>query len=155
MGLHRVETIKQFSTYFIQINFSPLCEVCQVFYFFWIVALKGILKATFPFWYFLVGRKKYNKLLYPTMFWICFISSSRFCVDSLGFLYIVLHHAHIITILPVPIQFGWFLLIFLVWLLWLVLLICWREVMRMGFFFLFQILAELLSTFHHWILYWL
>lgn len=119
------------------------------YFIFWIVALKGILKATFHFWYFLVGRKKYNKLLYPTMFLNLFISSSRFLCGffRVFFIYDITsctYHYNLTCSHPIQM----ILLIFLVWLLWLVLLIlCWREVMRMGFFFLFQILAELAFNF--------
>ena len=59
-------------------------------------------------------------------------------------------------ILSLPFQFGYLLFIFLVWLLWLGLpVLCWRETVRADVLVMFQILVGRLSTFHHWVLYWL
>ena len=60
------------------------------------------------------------------------------------------------TVLPLPFQFGYLLLIFLVWLLRLGLPnLCWIEVVRVGIFVMFLNLSGKHSVFHHWVLCWL
>ena len=60
------------------------------------------------------------------------------------------------TILPLPYQFEYLLLLFLIWYLWLSLpILCWREVVRLGLLVLFKILSGRLSAFPCWVLYWL
>ena len=79
-----------------------------------------------------------------------------FMWSLLGFLYIVSCHLHIMTILPLPFQYEYILFLFLVWLLWLGLpILCLIEAMKVGILVLFQILAERILAFHHWVLCWL
>ena len=79
-------------------------------------------------------------------------------------MYIYLSHVYIYTMLPAytddfylfPSNLDTFLFLFLILLLWLGLLIlCWIEVIRVGFLAMFQVLEGSLLSFHNWLLYWL
>ena len=120
--------------------------------------LKGIVCFTCPFWHFTVSLKKCNQFVYVDLASCCFaeiISSSSFCVESLGFSYMVSCHLHIMIILPLLFQFIYFSF-FLSDCYGEDLQHCWIEVVvRVGILVLFQILVTGLSTFHHWMLCWL
>jgi len=65
-------------------------------------------------------------------------------------------YLNIVTILPLPLQSGYILFMFLVWYMWLGLsILCWIEEVSVGILGLFHILAWRFSTFHYWVLYWL
>ena len=71
------------------------------------------------------------------------------------FLHIVSCHLHMMTILLLPCQFEYIVFLFIVWLWWLGLpTLCWKEVVRRGILFLFQISAGRISAFYHWVSYW-
>ena len=60
------------------------------------------------------------------------------------------------AILPFFFQHEYFLFLFIVWLRRLGLpILFWIEVVKVGILVLFQILAGMLSAFHHWVLCWL
>ena len=71
-----------------------------------------------------------------------------------GCLYIVLCHLHIVTVLPLLLQFGYILFLLFVWLLWLgPPILCRIKVVNVGNLVLLQILAGRLSAFLYWVLF--
>ena len=53
-----------------------------------------------------------------------------------------------VTVLPLPFQFGYLLCFYLVWMVWLLLPICWIKVVIVGILVLFLNLAGRPSVFH-------
>ena len=93
---------------------------------------------TFPFWYFVVGIKKYNifcmLILYPATLLNLFISSNSFCVES--FVDNLCRYFSVYSIkscaykdnFTSSLPSGYFLFLFLVWRLWSGLpVLCWIE----------------------------
>ena len=129
----------------------------------WCVMLKDIV---FLYFFIIFSSLVYRNatnfwmlILHPSTFMNSLISVSSFCVESLGFLYIVSCHLHIVTILSLLFQFGYLLFLLFIWLLWLVIpILCWIKVVGVGILVLFQILVGILvlfqiSAFLHWVLY--
>ena len=88
--------------------------------------------------------------------WIHWSVHIVFVWIPLAFLYTVSCHLHSVTIIPLLFQFGYLLFILFVGFLWLGLsILCWIKVVRVSILVLCQILEGRLSSFLHWVLYFL
>ena len=89
-------------------------------FFFLDMMLKVIFFFTFSFFYFIVLVKKCNRCMYINLvscYFAEFISSNSFCVESFRFSYRIACYLHIMTVLPLPFQYGHFFLSFFLLLL--------------------------------------
>ena len=94
-------------------------------------------------------------ILIPATLLSSFIRSSSFCVETIGFsIYSIMSSANTDSFTSLPVWIAFISFYCLIAMARTSNTIC-REVVRVGILVLFQILAERLSVFLCWVLYWL